>query len=345
MSDFLKLARDKLSDNLLEVKQAYINFVSQNPEMVEQIEKTVKTSSYLFEALSKNYDNSIFISEIITSACNLFAYANNQILLKTQNFLSTNDGNKFLEKLKQVLTVVEFSQAFIEISAGRLGGSGARWAVIVVITIIKTILKCILLYMFDSGLQSPCMVTLINKSRVSSKTPDENANIYIGRRTGHRMATLNSSSSNYEDPGSSTEEGQCWNRYPTVLSQKEKIGECLHIVRPMLHLLATGAFGTRSLLPWLTALMVDTSSHALIQRNYKILRPFNPEEKQELRRRYANLLLYLVRSPIYDKVTGPRMHRTLAYLSEHVPLAQYVLEPLGKYIPAWQRVYFYVWGD
>nr|XP_002131520.1 peroxisomal membrane protein PEX16 [Ciona intestinalis] len=345
MSDILKSARDRLNENLMEIKQAYVNFVSQNPEMVDQIEKTVKTSSYLFEALSKNYDNSIFISELITSACNLFAYANTKILLKTRNLISQTDENKFVAKLKQALTVVEFSQAFLELSAGRLGGSGARWAVIVVITIIKTILRCLLLYMFDSGLQSPALVTMINKTNIATQATnsDENENIYIGRRTGHQMATLSSSYSKWENP--KPENMNCWNLYPSTLNKREKIGECLHIIRPMLHLLSTGVFGTKSLLPWLAALVVDTSSHALIQRDHKSERPYNPQEKQELRRRYANLIVYLLRSPVYEKTTGPRIHKILHYLSEHLPLAHYVVQPLSKYLPAWQRVYFYTWSD
>ena len=71
--------------------------------------------------------------------------------------------------------------------------------------------------------------------------------------------------------------------------------------------LATGVCKKNSLFPWMVALITDASSHVLLQRSPQSsgtsLPPYNPNERNELRRRYINLIYYLMRSPVYERYT------------------------------------------
>jgi len=66
--------------------------------------------------------------------------------------------------------------------------------------------------------------------------------------------------------------------------------------------LSIGACGSQSIIPWLTALVTDASSHALLHKSRRS--KFTSQEEQELQRRYANLILYLLRTPVYDRTVG-----------------------------------------
>nr|CAB3264787.1 peroxisomal membrane protein PEX16-like [Phallusia mammillata] len=345
VSRMLKMTTVKLTQKLSKAKAAYVGFVGQNPEMVEQIEKSVKAAAYLYEAFSKNYDNSIFITELVASACNLFGYVNANVR-KTKDFFSMENGDSFVGKLQQVLTVVEFSQAFLEMTAARTGGPGARWAVISIICLVKVILRCILLLIFECGIHSSSLSLNLNSASVSRVSEDQPScsqepNVfYVGPRSGHRIRTLDSCDQPH------THDKVMVNLPPTILNRTQIIGELLYSVRPMVHLLASAAFGTESFIPWVAALVSDTTSHVLLNKQKQSsMKKFNPIEEKELQRRYANLLLYLLRSPMFDKTTGPKLLQLFAYMSKNIPLARYIFDPLSSYLPAWQKVYFYTWAD
>lgn len=68
------------------------------------------------------------------------------------------------------------------------------------------------------------------------------------------------------------------------------------------------------------------------------------KERVELSRRTIALLLYLLRSPFYDRYTKERLQKFLMFLSQKVPLAGVVCRPLSQYIPEWQSMYFYMWS-
>lgn len=67
-------------------------------------------------------------------------------------------------------------------------------------------------------------------------------------------------------------------------------------------------------------------------------------EKEELVRRQVGLLLYIVRSPFYDNYSKMRIIALLRFLSNRVPFARLVADPLEKYLPQWQNTYFYTWS-
>lgn len=73
--------------------------------------------------------------------------------------------------------------------------------------------------------------------------------------------------------------------------------------------------------------------------------PFSKEEEKEFFRRRLALLLYILKSPFYDKYSCIKIYAILTALSNRVPLAKFLTEPIKKYLPHWQNTYFYMWSS
>lgn len=70
---------------------------------------------------------------------------------------------------------------------------------------------------------------------------------------------------------------------------------------------------------------------------------WNWSERLEIQKRYLSLLMYLLRSPFYDRYTKQRLLRLLSVFATYVPLFGRLVKPFIAYLPEWQRVYFYTW--
>lgn len=69
------------------------------------------------------------------------------------------------------------------------------------------------------------------------------------------------------------------------------------------------------------------------------------KQRIELSRRTLALLLYILRSPFYEQYSKSRLNNLLQFLSEKLPLARLICQPLQRYIPEWQAIYFYMWSS
>lgn len=129
---------------------------------------------------------------------------------------------------------------------------------------------------------------------------------------------------------------------PSLLDENQTLGEILHIIRPVAHLAGMGVFGEKSWAPYLVSVGMDLTSLKLLSEPSNKL--WNVSERIELGQRSFALILYLLRSPFYDKYTKQRILTTLRFLSDHIPIFGRLIRPLIDYLPEWQRVYFYVWS-
>lgn len=87
-------------------------------------------------------NNSTLLSELIYSMSNFMMLFNDQIILSTaKNTTSINGkGKKSIfgpENIKRFLTMVEYIEVFIEVSATKLWGTRGHWIVIVLLQSIK----------------------------------------------------------------------------------------------------------------------------------------------------------------------------------------------------------------
>ena len=68
------------------------------------------------------------------------------------------------------------------------------------------------------------------------------------------------------------------------------------------------------------------------------------EQRLELSKRTFCLLLYILRSPFYDKYSQNKIDSFLHSLGKHIPLVGMITIPLANYLPLWQETYFYTWS-
>ncbi|XP_075927322.1 peroxisomal biogenesis factor 16 isoform X1 [Petromyzon marinus] len=127
---------------------------------------------------------------------------------------------------------------------------------------------------------------------------------------------------------------------PTVLGPQRVTAEALHVARPLLHLASLAACGEKSWKPWLLSAAMDITSLSLMGDPKEL----NTSERGELRRRTLALLYYLLRSPFYDRYSQARIMLLLRILADYIPGFGWVARPLIEYLPAWQKVYFYMWS-
>lgn len=129
---------------------------------------------------------------------------------------------------------------------------------------------------------------------------------------------------------------------PSPLEDHQVIGEVLHILRPIAHLTAAATFGPTAWTPYIISLGLDVSSLKLLHEPADKMWTLN--ESVELGQRSFGLVLYLLRSPFYDRFTKEKILRLLSFFADHIPLFGRLIRPLVAYLPEWQRTYFYVWG-
>lgn len=120
-----------------------------------------------------------------------------------------------------------------------------------------------------------------------------------------------------------------------------KIAELLYICKPLIHLGGVATFGYHSWKSWLLALATDLFSLRMYYTNRGGL---SKQQKVEVSRRCVGLLLYLMRSPFYNKFSDDKITSLLDALSRNIPLARTICNPLLEYIPQWQSTYFYMWS-
>ncbi|KAI2511170.1 Peroxisomal membrane protein (Pex16) [Fragilaria crotonensis] len=136
---------------------------------------------------------------------------------------------------------------------------------------------------------------------------------YVGRRTGRTVAKS----------------------VPTLTPSKSiwplMLGEILHLYRP-LHWAGVEQARVPTLLDWAGILGMDVLSLLLLER-FK----HSALNSQELRRRKFKLFLYLLRSPVFDKLTGPAASRAFR-ITGKVPFVGSLLESyLWEWLLYWKH--------
>nr|CAD7439306.1 unnamed protein product [Timema bartmani] len=255
--------------SLPELYLSYKKWVSANPQTVSEVESMIKWVSYL---IAGRINNSNIVSELVFSLSNILVLYNDRIIHKASHLGDVTFG----EQLKIWLTVLEYSEVFIEISSRKLWGERSRWVIVVCLQIFKCIARLLLVFQHKVGIiQNP----------------------------------------------------------PVTPLKRQSASDTLYVVKPLLHLGSMYYCGQKDWKPWLLSLAADLTRGNLSQR-----------QRLELSRRTIALLLYLLRSPFFDKYTKHHLLRLLNTLSKHVPLMGLVLTPLAQYLPMWQDTYFYMWS-
>lgn len=138
-------------------------------------------------------------------------------------------------------------------------------------------------------------------------------------------------------------------------------GEILHILRPVMYTACLRTWGVKSWKPWALSLLVELSSARatnIAQRHSnRVMQQYawnstlsmlyakqgivwNPQELDELTKRKLLLVFYLIRDPVFGKVTLPIMQKWVQMVSR-VPMVSWLSERLVDFIQGIQKYYTY----
>lgn len=343
----------------------YKQIISDNPETVSQVETTSRVLSYI---IAGRIDDSQVLSELVYLSSNLLVFLNDQILKNSANLIPKVTLSQ--ERIQKFLTVLQYAEVFLEMSAAKYWGDNGRWVLIVALQITKAVLRLMSLWVNKSGIQpSPPLPALdrdaliqtqyktstakeLNEFEENLETESEtiNGSTYSLKRSGRLMRKLSAAPPmNFRSWKVPKEHGALQddnhnNRLtmytPTVLSPQRMWAETLYVTRPLAHLLTMYLFGVNSWKPWVISGGIDISSLCMMGDTENL----NPHEKSEVKKRTIMLLYYLLRSPFYDQYSKMKILFTLSMLAENIPLVGIILRPLIQYLPTWQRIYFYMWS-
>ena len=274
--------------------------------------------------------------------------------------------------LQTLLQVLEYTSVLAEFGANTFASHVGKWLVIACFQIAKAVVKLLLLLRFNQGLQvaNPLLpldrrVDLTRRSQPSvpsqersegdesrAASGDQEAVVTL-KRSGRVMRSLDCAPTRDQRTwlppnGGDPRIRQLLQRTrkdapPSPLTQHQTLAEVLHILRPVAHLSAMALFGSMAWTPYFLSLGMDLTSLKLLHEPHDKM--WNMKESIELGQRSFALLVYLLRSPLYDRYTKERVTRILATLANRIPLFGRLISPMVTYLPEWQRTYFYVWGS
>lgn len=89
--------------------------------------------SVLFFLFIGRINTSNVLSELVYCLSNLLVLFNDRIIHNARRLQAVSSG----EKLKTWLTVIDYSEVFIEVSARRMWGEKGKWLIVIVLQIFK----------------------------------------------------------------------------------------------------------------------------------------------------------------------------------------------------------------
>ncbi|KAI8117221.1 hypothetical protein FF38_06910 [Lucilia cuprina] len=346
-------------DNLKQLIKSYEAWVAKNPDIVCDVETTAKWVSYF---VAGRISDSSVATELIYSLSNLLVLYNDRIIAqdrqekgeKVPGEIATASGSSgFCYRLKVMLTTLEYCEVFIEISAKRVFGNKGKWLVIAGIQMMKAAGRYFILkHSVEQIITSPAMPALNRRALKKNKHTNPNTattghthsleehNITFKLKRSGRIVRkvegappLQYRSFKLNEEIESMQKSQV----PKILLQ----AEYLYIAKPLIHLASMGVFGESSWKQFMVSFAVDMASINMYRKNRHLM---TKQQQLILSHRCVNLLLYLMRTPFYERFTQTRLERILGFIANHVPIAKMVAGPLLDYIPHWQSTYFYLWS-
>lgn len=247
---------------------------------------------------------------------------------------------------------------FIELSAKRLWNERGRWFFITIVQIFKCVGRLILKFQYrEVIIQNPPIVALDRKN-VDKVLAERSANESVPEMFDSATASLTfklkrSGRVVRKIEGAPPVYLRSWKAIdpdaieapsisqPIVNYRKLTAPEVLYILKPIIHLTSVGVFGINSWKSYSVAMFIDLASLHMYRKNLQAL---TQKQRLELSRRTIALLLYLMRSPFYERFTERKLTALLKAVACTIPFSSTICQPLMDYIPQWQQTYFYMWS-
>ncbi|GAB1866038.1 Peroxisomal membrane protein PEX16 [Camponotus japonicus] len=325
---------------------SYKKWIVANPHLLSDIEATVRCLSYFSFGQLRNSSLAV---ELIYSMPNLIVLCNDLLMYSSK--CKDLKIPQFESKIKIWLTVVEYTEILLEVSAEKLWGAKGKWLIIVVIQLFKTILRLLSIHVYKERMTKSPATPPLNREKFNKAVDSiQLKEGFVLKRSGTVIRSIK-----YSAPI----EKRTWTALDSKMnitmdltpkdqeSEKNqekicKLAESLYVTKPLLHLGCMYITSKKQWPPWLLSFIIDIVSLNMFNRCPMAL--FNKEEKEELVRRRLSLLLYILRSPFYDKYSRVKINELLDALSTSVPFAKLLTNAVKKNLPYMQSMYFYMWS-
>lgn len=343
LSDFVTAFRNLIT--------RYEDAVVKDPSLATRVETGLKLISYMMPGrLGITKD----LSEFAYCISNLFTLLNDFIIAsRCPSASSVNKLSSHHRYLLWSISVIECIEVVLELIGEYFWREPGKWMTIIISRIIKATLQCIVIFTYKSQLLNSPAVPTIDRTKVRpvpsdiTLPPDGKSVAYRGTRTGTVIRSIHSDPGipyselpYFMSLGSSDEEQNDKRGGVKHLVIRTLLAELLHISRPLVHIFSMMVFQQSSWKPWLISLLMDVIS---LHLHGGLLKYKKNSESSEILRRRVVLLLFLLRSPFYDQYTKNTLMSFLKYLSQHLPLVHWILDPIAEYLPIWQQIYSYCW--
>lgn len=324
--------------SLSELYDMYKKWVINNPNVITEVETVATWSSYF---VAGKINNSPIVSELVYSLSKLLSLFNDRLIREAYGNEVQYYGLK--EQIKIWLTVIHYCEVFVELVVKHKCGSRGKWTVATLLQLFKCSSALILLYRFkEIPVSHPPIPALQRKKFTEGKETDENSNSFFTlRRSGRVVRKVDGAPPvSFRDWQPIKVDDKRSN--PNLDVKELMYAETLHLLKPLVHLAAMRTFGTKAWKQWLVALAIDLASMKLYNKHMKDL---SYEQRLEISRRKLSLVLYLLRSPMYNGYSKNVIEGMLDSLSKKVPMASFICGPITQYLSHWQEIYFYMWAS
>lgn len=321
-----------------ELYAIYKKWVINNPGIVTDVETVATWSSYF---VAGKINKSPIISELVYSLSKLLSLFNDRLIREAYG----NELNDYglQEQIKLWLTVIHYCEVFVELVVKNRWGTKGKWTATSLLQMFKCASAIVLLYRYkEIPIQHPPIPALQRKKFTESKDVDESSNAFFTlRRSGRVVRRVDGA------PPLALRDWQPLkikedNISPSIERKDLFNAELLHILKPLVHLAAMRIFGSKSWKQWLVALGIDIASFKLYNRHMDNL---TYEQRLELSRRKLGLVLYLLRSPMYNGYSKNVIESILTSTSNKIPVLSFISSPIIQYLNHWQDIYFYMWAS
>lgn len=336
------MAAHLINSKITKYFEVYQKWVIGNPHLLSDIESVVRCLSYF---TAGRFNNSALASELVYSMPNLLVLFNDWLVYTSNVRMKLP---QFESKIKIWLTIVEYVEALLEVTAKKVWGESGKWGVILFVQTIKSILKLILVYVYKERVTQNPPIQPLNRDKLAKSAKEEfvKEGCFSLKHSGtviRRVSATDTTHARKFSPPVAIKENSDQPTEQLKTNRNMLIAETLYIIKPLLHLGCLSIFRGKHWKPWILSLGLDLLSLRLYNREAK-KGELTRMEREELIRRRLSLLLYILRSPFYDNCSRVRIYSLLNTLSRTVPFAKLMTEPVAKYLPHWQETYFYMWS-
>lgn len=143
--------------------ESYRHYVAKNPVWVSEVESALYWVSYLLS--TTRFHNSRIVSELLYSCSSLLTLFNDTLLRKSYSINQNNVPSAYVAHLQTILSFIEYTQVFLELTALQIYGRYGKWIIISIVEIVKALIRLILLLYFRQGLVRRQYLLPLNRVR------------------------------------------------------------------------------------------------------------------------------------------------------------------------------------